>query len=436
MKRTHSLSRILLLAVLSFAFTICAKSETLSTYERKIEFGPQLVGHEITILNVYDSSYGSDLKKFYTEEIDTIWFKNGRKAKKPKIDKHFRMDNVRRYPKTKEEIVGRTFIIQDIRSKERQKSSYSTEEFYVLTLVDTVMNKVTYMEFVKNERCYVLKFSVRNKEELNQLKGKTFVEKQTGKRSIVKDCYYIFEDIGGYYWSRPSLTIEFESGEKTKYASCYLTVEEYTKLKEEEALKELERKARSGEYKMVLNKVVKPKSSKFTVGESACDNYTKAGIYKDNVISLILAPGEKSFSFELKNISNSTLSINWDDIIYIDEKSESQRVVHSGIKYRDVENPQQPSLVAKNSSIKDDLVPTNLIRWSSWSKEWTVNSLLNWGRTHGRYDGKQVQLIFPIQINGVSYEYTFVFDLVWEWEYPRARERWLQLQEENKQNVN
>lgn len=436
MKRTHSLSRILLLAVLSFAFTICAKSQSLSTYEREIEFGPQLVGHEITILNVYDSNYGSDLKKFYTEEIDTIWFKNGRKAKKPKIDKHFRMDNVRRYPKTKEEIVGRTFIIQDIRSKERQKSSYSTEEFYVLTLVDTVMNKVTYMEFVKNERCYFLKFSVRNKEELNQLKGKTFVEKQTGKRSIVKDCYYIFEDIGGYDWSRPSLTIEFESGKKTKHASCYLTVEEYTKLKEEEALKELERKATSGEYKMVLNKVVKPKSSKFIVGESACNKYTKTVIYRDNYVSFIMTPGEKSFAFDLTNNSNSTLTINWDDIIYINEESESQRVVHSGIKYKDVSSPQQSSLIAKKSSINDALVPAKNIHWSSWSKEWDVYSLLNWSRTHGRYDGKQVRLIFPIQVNGVSYEYTFIFDLIWEWEHPKEREKWLQLQEENKQNVN
>lgn len=439
MKKIHSLSRMLLLAVLSFTFTVCAKSQALPTYDRKIDFGPQLVEHEITFINLSDGTYYQEdqRKMFYTEKIDTIWFKNGRKAKRPKIDKHFRMGNVRTYLKAKD-IIGRTFLIQDVLCEEEEL--YTGKKYiYTLTLEDSA-KKVTYMKIEKKEHKY-LSFLIRDADMLNQLKGRTFVEKKSGKTFTVKDCYYDYRP--KYTWddvyiTPRSMQVEFEDKSTilVKDASNYLTEEEYAKLKKEEALKELERKATSGEYKMVLNKVVKPKSSKFTVGESACDDYTKTVIYKDNVISLILAPGEKSFSFELKNISNSTLTINWDDIIYINEKSESQRVVHSGIKYRDVENPQQPSLVAKNSSIKDALVPAKHIHWSSWSKEWDVYSLLNWRGTHGHYDGKQVRLIFPIQVNGVSYEYTFLFDLIWEWEYPKIREKWLRLQEENKQNVN
>lgn len=408
MKKIHSLSGMLLLAVLSFTFTICAKSETLSTYAKKLEFGPQLIGKDITITHESDRSTAGLYK------YDTIWIK---KVKKPKLDKHFRMGYVRA-KSLGIDVVGKTYQIKDVQFSESNRS-------FTLILEDSTKG-ITYMKMWDTTTDRDLGFQIRDAEVINQLKGKVFVDAKSGNYEVVADCYYYH--ISSVYLLHQQ--VKFESGQTVPVPYNtqmfnYLSPTGYKKLR-----------AETGSYKMVLSDVVKPASGEFSKGKSSYDENTNIISYVDNYVAFKIIPGESSFEFELKNISKSTLGIDWDDIIYIDVKSESQRVIHSGVKYKEANNPQQPSLVAKNSSIKDSLVPTNLISWAAWKNEWEIRSLLNQSKIRGYYEGKQVQLVFPIRINDVSYEYTFVFDLVWKWSYPQEREKWLRLQEENKQNVN
>jgi hypothetical protein len=398
-----------------------------------MSFGSEMIGKELTIINTYD-----EREMFYPEVPDTIWIK---KVKKPKLDKHYTLSYIykatqdAKWETPSQYVDGRTFLIKNIVYNEKEPGVGKSENryyVYTLSLEDVSTGENIQMKIDRNDEHYVLKFRVRNLDILNQLKGKSFVESKTGKHVVVKDCYYEYKSYSSgwslRYSSAPNLEIEFEDGTSTfaKYATTYLPPAEYEKQKREEELKALKRDAERGQWKIVYKNATKPQSSKFTTGKITYNDYLNLITYVDNHITLMLTAEEENFSFELKNTSSSTLTIDWDEIIFVNAESESQRVVHSGIKYRDKNNPQQPSLVAKNSVLKDILIPTDRIKWMT--DEWWVGPILNWRSTPGYYNGKQVQLIFPIKINGVSYEYTFVFDLVWKWTYPEAREKWLQMQ--------
>jgi hypothetical protein len=423
--------KLFFLFTLSLVFVQVSYSQNLSSYTGTLRFGRDFVGKEITIVDSPDEQ-----NMFFYEIPDTIWIK---KVKKPKLHKHYELSYVYKakhqndYWTPAKYVVGRTFIVQDAIEEE----NIINRKTYTLKLQDKTTGERIRMKFYDINSHYVLHLKVHCGGLYDELIGKTFVNKKSGKEVVVKDCFYEYKSQGGGWTvlcdGKQHLKLQFadNSVEYAKSCDSYLPPEEYETYKRAEALKELKRKAETGEWKIVYRNAIKPMSAKFSKGKISYNDYLNSLSYIDNHIELKLIPQEKNLSVELKNISGNTITIVWDEIIFVNEDSESQRVIHSGIKYNERNNPQQPSLIAKNTVLKDALIPVNRIKWMT--DEWYVGPILNWRHTPRYYNGKQVQLIFPIKTNGVSYEYTFVFDLVWEWTYPQEREKWIQLMEGSKE---
>jgi hypothetical protein len=43
-------------------------------------------------------------------------------------------------------------------------------------------------------------------------------------------------------------------------------------------------------------------------------------------------------------------------------------------------------------------------------------------------EGTLVYLILPVEINGISHEYTITYQIKWAWKYPEKRKKWLEMQ--------
>lgn len=217
---------------------------------------------------------------------------------------------------------------------------------------------------------------------------------------------------------------------KTQH-EAYITPEAYEQLRkekerkrEEERWKQIEKNAKQGHYNMLISSIKKPNSNKFSKGEIV---KTDDGmVYTDNYISLIIIPQDDRFFFNIKNKSQSNIEIDWDRIIYINENNHSSRVIHSGIQYANRNSPQIPSLIAPKTSITDVIIPADNIYLSSVKYEWRILPLLRDSKANGSYDGKNVKIYIPIKINGVSYEYAIIYDLIWQWENLEARRIWLE----------
>jgi hypothetical protein len=42
-------------------------------------------------------------------------------------------------------------------------------------------------------------------------------------------------------------------------------------------------------------------------------------------------------------------------------------------------------------------------------------------------EGTLVHIVLPIEMNGVSYEYTISYEIKWKWRYPEKRKLWLEM---------
>ena len=413
--------------------------QNLKDYHKSLRFA-DMEGKIITLIEVFEET-----DMFYGEQPDTIWVK---KVKKPKLNKHYTLVfpykaekseefNDYRTPKTVME--GRTFYVEQIsycdKELDMQKSYVDRYHIYTLKLKDIKTGEILYMKIGKNETYYCLNFKIRDSSVYEQLKDKMFVDYKTGKRQVIKDCYYSYKSYGASGWSlryRDPVDLEIEFDDNTsitaKYAENYITSEQYEKVKYEEKIKQMKEDANKGDYKMIVSSLEKPSSNIFSKGKIHIDKEIGTMTYVDNHIALEITPNEDCFRFSLKNTSPSNIKINWDEIIFIDEYNQSRRMIHSGIRYIDANKPQSPTLVAKSSSINDILVPVHRVYYSSISYEWRVLAILDYVHVYNHYtEGTQVKIIFPIKEGNNSYEYTITYDVVWKWRYPEIRKQWLEL---------
>lgn len=179
--------------------------------------------------------------------------------------------------------------------------------------------------------------------------------------------------------------------------------------------------ANSGRYIAKLTSVEKPSNPEIRYGEkslSSQDNGVSKFLYEDNVISILIFATPSQFSFELKNVSDNTLKIIWDEAVIVDVEGSSNKVMHKGIKYSARNESQPASTIIKGSSLDDLAAPTDKVYYSEYLKEWMNGSMFP---SEPELTNKKLTLMLPIQIKDVINEYIFVFDL----EYVKNHPEWL-----------
>lgn len=177
-------------------------------------------------------------------------------------------------------------------------------------------------------------------------------------------------------------------------------------------------------YAVGLNSVESPADAKQQFGETKVVNFTEADLtkyrYEDDYIDIVWYVGTKQFNFTLKNKSNHTIKINWDDISYVDIKGNTGRVMHSGVKYIDRNASQPASSVPKGASLTDILLPVDNVyyvngQYGGWREKLLIPAYYQSKEAMQQeaptYVGKQMKILMPISIENVQNDYTFVFNI-------------------------
>lgn len=174
---------------------------------------------------------------------------------------------------------------------------------------------------------------------------------------------------------------------------------------------------KAGQYISTLSKVEKPSNPTVKYGNTTTikDNDITKYSYNDNFINIIIFGNSKNFSFVLKNVSQSTLKLIWDDAVFVDINGSTSKVIHSGIKYSQREAPQTPSTIIKGASLDDIACPTSNIHYSDYWKEWRVESMYPNDISQRTF---KVRLMLPIQIKDVTNEYVFEFEIKYQFNHP------------------
>lgn len=163
-------------------------------------------------------------------------------------------------------------------------------------------------------------------------------------------------------------------------------------------------------YKSKLNYVLSSVETNDSFTVSKLINGAK---YEDKNISIVWYVIGKQIGFKLKNISGSSIKLLWDDMSYV-RYGKSNRIIHGGVRYNDMNLPQLSTVVANNASHDDILMPTCNIRYNSYSKKWEgddIDVMLYPSpkdpRNMSFLEKSTFKILFPIDINGKRFEYVF-----------------------------
>ncbi len=134
--------------------------------------------------------------------------------------------------------------------------------------------------------------------------------------------------------------------------------------------------------------------------------------FRDKNIAVDLTVGEKEFQLRFENLSSYDVKILWDRAEYSDESRHTGRLMHSGIRFPDRNNPIPDQLVLSGNSIQEGVVPINNVFMLPLKKGYDIHPLLPFDSDAGAgLKGKSVILFIPMEINRQIIPYNFKIEI-------------------------
>ena len=175
------------------------------------------------------------------------------------------------------------------------------------------------------------------------------------------------------------------------------------------------------DYEIVLSEVERPTEAKERYGESKISSTEEQDyqyVFEDEMIKILWLIGESQFGFFMTNKTDHSIKIIWDEGAYVDENNGSHRIIHSGDKYAQIDDPQPPSVIVRKGTLSDIVVPSDAIYYSGgWQQRYLLPTAQMAGDPNLFLDenrkliGKNIQVLLPIQIEDVTNDYIFIFKI-------------------------
>ena len=173
----------------------------------------------------------------------------------------------------------------------------------------------------------------------------------------------------------------------------------------------------TGHYNVSLISVDKPANSKIRYGQSAV--IEEEGIckytYIDNYINILLFADSEKINFLLKNLTQYSIKVVWDEGVFVDVDGTTSRIIHKGVENSQKDESQPSSVIIKGSYLADFAAPINKISYSSYLDGWYKTSLCG---SVSKKKKETIKLMLPIQIQDIINEYIFTFEVTWEYDHP------------------
>lgn len=171
-----------------------------------------------------------------------------------------------------------------------------------------------------------------------------------------------------------------------------------------------------GKYEASLIKVEKPDNPNLRYGKTIIIDKDSVGMtrygYKDSQVDIAIWVSHDKINFIIKNISDKTQKLIWDEAVFVDMYGTTSKVAHYGTKYSQMEESQPASVIIKGAKLEDVAYPTNKIKYDDIvMKDWIHEPIFPYNHTTDKLPS--IRLMLPILIKDVVNEYTFEFGINW-----------------------
>ena len=175
-------------------------------------------------------------------------------------------------------------------------------------------------------------------------------------------------------------------------------------------------------YDISLKEAITPEKVKEKYGAQKISKTDSLGVtkyyFENDMVKILWLTTSSQVNFSITNKTDYSIKIIWDEAAYVDENGISHRVMHAGIRYTDRGNPQPPTVIPRKGMITDMMLPTDNVYYAS-DAGWVETPLfMNSAQTSDKLRevtkkniGKTFQVLLPLQIQDVTNEYTFTFEI-------------------------
>lgn len=175
-----------------------------------------------------------------------------------------------------------------------------------------------------------------------------------------------------------------------------------------------------------LAEVERPASAREQWGDFTLSTLNDTGVtrysFEDNLISASFVVRHGDILMSLQNRSNHSVRLLWNEATMVLPDGEVSPVMTDGWRYSECRSEKPPAVVPRSASVSSMVVPCS--RLSTISYEWIKGALYPVSVPTAAYDStvdavvglvkadtydRPLRFLLPIQIEGVTNEYTFGF---------------------------
>lgn len=137
-----------------------------------------------------------------------------------------------------------------------------------------------------------------------------------------------------------------------------------------------------------------------------------ANTYEDEFIRIYFPLTRVSFAFTLQNKTDNPLTLDWNQVAYVDAFSQSHKVMHGAVRYIERDRALPPSIIPPGASLTDVVLPVDYVSYVSGRySRWVTEDMLPNPETGQRLVGKTIGIFIPLNPNGMVKNYNFVFSI-------------------------
>ena len=143
-------------------------------------------------------------------------------------------------------------------------------------------------------------------------------------------------------------------------------------------------------------------------------NPGEQALYEDDNIRILFTIYRgidiKGFTFSLKNKSDQTIQIVWDEVVIVDSNNNPYGVIHEGVRKIDKGKPMKNTVVPPGTQKVDTVSPADFIRWNNHYNYWETIGFVSASEL---WEGKieKASLILPLIIGEEKQIYSFKFKI-------------------------
>lgn len=134
--------------------------------------------------------------------------------------------------------------------------------------------------------------------------------------------------------------------------------------------------------------------------------------FRDKVIAVSFGVEEQSFQMRFENHSARAVNIRWEQAMYTDVRGQTHRLMHSGIRFQDRNNPLPSQPVPSHTSVQEALIPVSSVYMSREKKDYDVRPLFPVeADAAAGLKGRSISLFIPVEMDHQLIPYNFRIEI-------------------------